>query len=67
MNLGPHAWAERPVDELMAGEAALAGKFRRDDACRKMRVVVRFDPDFGPREAGADELCNLFGIHGAGY
>src|SRR5580698_5365792 len=59
----PHALAERLVDELVAGDGALADEFTRNDACGKVRVVVRFDPHLRNGEGGADQLCNLFRIH----
>src|SRR5690242_5869562 len=64
VDLVSHAGAERPVDELMPGNAALAHELGRDDASREVRVVVGFDPDIGVRQAGADQLRHLFRTHG---
>ena len=64
MDLIAHTVSEGPVDQLVAGEAAFAGKFGGDDARSEMRVVVRFDPDVGAGQSGADQLSDLFGSHG---
>src|SRR5579872_999118 len=62
---GPtHLVAQCPVDELVTGDAALAGKLRRNNACREMSIVVRFHMDVGAGQAGTDQLCDLFRIHG---
>ena len=64
MYLISHARPESLVYELMAREAALARKFRRNDACGEVSVVIRLDSDVGSRQACLDELCDLFRVHG---
>src|ERR1700761_9080635 len=60
-----HALAQRFVDELVARETALARKFGRHDARGEVGVVIRLDSDVGAGQAGPDELCDLFRVHGA--
>jgi len=64
VDLISHARPQRFVYELVAGEAALARKFRRNDARGEVSVVIRFDSDIGSGQAGADQLCDLFRVHG---
>ena len=63
MDLISHARPESFVYELMAREAALAHKFRRNDARGEVSVVIRLDSDVGSRQSGLDELCDLFRVH----
>src|SRR5271170_1368069 len=62
--LTPHELAERAVDELVAGEAALAGKLVRHDARRKMGVIVGFHLHLRPGQAGAYQPCDFLTVHG---
>ncbi len=48
----------------MPGKAALAHELGGDDASCEVRVVIGFDPDIGIRQAGADQLRDLFRTHG---
>jgi len=63
VDLISHARPKRFVYELVASEAALAHKFRRNDARGEVGVVIRFDSDIGSGQARPDELCDLFRVH----
>ena len=63
MDLPAHTLTERTIDELMARETALPGEFPSNDPRTEMSVVVRFYLHFGPRQAQANQFCNLLGIH----
>jgi hypothetical protein len=49
MDLTPHELPERAIDELVPGKAALAGKLGRNDARRKMGVIVGLHLHLRPR------------------
>jgi hypothetical protein len=65
MNLVPHAGAQRPIDQLMARQAALSGELCGNDPRVEVRVIVGFDANVGIRKTGTDELGHLFWVHGA--
>jgi hypothetical protein len=67
VDLISHARPKRFVYELVASEAALARKFRRNDARGEVSVVIRFDSDIGSGQAGPDQLCDLFRVHVSSY
>ena len=64
MDLAPDELTERAIDQLVAGDAALAGELARDHPGGEMGVVVGADQYLRPREPGADQLGDSFGIHG---
>ncbi len=63
MDLTAHALAEGLVDQLVTGDAALAGELLGHDARLEMRVVVRLYPNIGSGQAGADQPRNLLWAH----
>src|SRR6185436_15448335 len=63
MDLTPHAWAERAVDELMALQGALALELRSDDHRLEMRVVRRADAHLCARQPGLDQRLNFGSVH----
>ncbi len=63
MDLAAHALAERLIDQLMTGNAALAGELLGHDARLKMRAIVRLHPHIGSGQAGADQPRNLLWAH----
>ncbi len=63
MYLASHALTEGPVDELMAGDAALAGELLGHDTRLEVSVVVRLYPNIGSGQAGADQPRNLLWAH----
>jgi arabinose-5-phosphate isomerase len=64
MDLAAHALAERAVDELVAGEAALARELARHHTGGEVRAVVGFHAYVGSGKAGADQPRNFFRVHG---
>jgi len=64
VDLAPHELTERAVDELVPGEAALAGKLARDHARGKVGIVLGGDLHLGSGEPGANQPRNFFGVHG---
>src|SRR5262249_26640470 len=65
VDLAAHGVAERAVHELVAGEAALAGELRGDDARGEVGVVVRLHVHLRAAQPGADEARDVFWVHGA--
>ena len=63
MDLTAHALPEGLIDELVTGDAALAGELLGHDARLEMSVVVRLYPDVGSGQAGADQPRNLLWTH----
>jgi len=63
VDLTSHALAEGPIDQLMAGDAALAGELLGHDARLEVGVVVRLYPNIGSGQAGADQPRNLLWAH----
>lgn len=63
MDFATDPLAERPVHDLMPCDRALALELAGHDPRGEMRVVVRSDVHPGAGEGGADQYCNLFGIH----
>lgn len=63
MDLTAHALAEGLVDQLVTGNAALAGELLGHDTCLEMGVVVRLYPNIGSGQAGADQPRNLLWAH----
>ena len=63
MDLPPHALTESLIDELMAGDAALAGKLLGHDARLEVSAIIRLDPDVGSGQPGADQPRNLLCAH----
>jgi arabinose-5-phosphate isomerase len=63
MDLAAHAPAERLVDQLMTGDAALAGELLGHDARLEVRAIVRLHPHIGSGQAGADQPRNLLWTH----
>src|SRR5688572_1188091 len=64
VDLAPHPRAERPVDELMALQGALALELRGDDDRFEMSVVGRADAHLRAGQTGLDQRLNFGGIHG---
>jgi arabinose-5-phosphate isomerase len=63
VDLTAHALAEGLVNQLVTGDAALAGKLLSHDARLEMGVVVRLYPDIGSGQTGADQPRNLLWAH----
>jgi arabinose-5-phosphate isomerase len=63
VDLTAHALAEGLVDQLVTGDAALAGELLSYDARLKMGVVVRLYPYIGSGQTGADQPRNLLWAH----
>jgi arabinose-5-phosphate isomerase len=63
VDLPTHALTEGLIDELMTGDAALAGELLGHDARLEVSVIVRLHPDIGSGQAGADQPRNLLWAH----
>jgi arabinose-5-phosphate isomerase len=63
VDLTAHALAEGLVDELMTGDAALAGELLGHDARLEMGAIVRLYPYIGSGQTGADQPRNLLWAH----
>lgn len=64
MDLAAHELAERAVHQLVTRNAAFALELACDDAGGEMGVILGLNPDISAREAGANQLGNLFRAHG---